>query len=169
MTRGLFGNGRWRELLGRRPPSSTGLAQFNDQGDLEWSIDDLSILQSRADIYAVNVDDEIAWACPYTEFPIVQVDGGRITSWATDVTGAEALLVEGHAVALVGGYEVIRNQRVVMGELTAKGFDRTEILRLAMPDGSQFDKKATVLGRGRSLVVVTDTGWHTLSINELIT
>lgn len=160
---GVFGNDRWGKLLGTRPPASFGVAQFDEWGTFHWAPASPAI----ADIYALNVHGEVAWACPYRDFPILRMETGRTVSWSSGVTGPNALVVRGDNVALIGGYEPF-GSRVVGGTLTTAGFDAGPALRLELPDGSPIPTTARMLGRGSRLVVLTETGWHSLSIDALL-
>jgi len=61
---------------GSWPVSSSGIARFGPNGDVVWKFNceeraDLSI----DDCYALALDGNTLWCCPYTGFPIVRVKG----------------------------------------------------------------------------------------------
>ena len=117
----------------------------------------------------MNVDDETVWACPYVDFPVVRIRTGRIEAWPTDVTGASALLVDGHTVVLVGGYGPYSNQRVVIGTLQDGRCTRIGTRRLEMADGNLVPENARTIGCHGRLFVLTDTGHSTISVADIQT
>src|SRR5690606_35078474 len=89
-----------------------------------------------ADCSALNVDGETAWACYYTDFPLVRIDGNAMTGWRNAVAeGVRAVVVGERTVGLFGGYGAHRHRLLVAArgerELTALGE-----YRLVLPDGS---------------------------------
>jgi hypothetical protein len=74
---GMFGNDGWRVPGQEWPPSSNGVACFTADGALlplpVWPVEAGTI----ADCYALNVVGAGAWACPYTEFPLVRFVPGE--------------------------------------------------------------------------------------------
>src|ERR1700677_4471504 len=77
---------------GSRPISSSGIARFGPDGRVLWRFNtherpDLPI----ADCYALTLDGNTIWTCPYTDFPIVRVEDGLVAHWRNDVVGASAL------------------------------------------------------------------------------
>ncbi len=70
---------------------------YPSAGDPPWG--------AISDCYALNVDGDTAWACYYTDFPVVRVQAGTITGWHNTIAGgAKAIAVAGGIVALSGGY-----------------------------------------------------------------
>jgi hypothetical protein len=100
---GIFGGGEDAE--GNWPISSAGLAHFTPAGQPDWRFNsnrhsDYSI----ADCYALSLTGNVAWLCPYMDFPIIRVENGSTKFWRNEVAGARAIAVEGNHVLLAGGY-----------------------------------------------------------------
>jgi hypothetical protein len=58
------------------------------------------------DCYALNVDARTTWAYYYTDFPLVQITGGRARAYApTPVRGARHVMIYRDEVVFVGEYE----------------------------------------------------------------
>ena len=89
------------------------------------------------DCYALNVDGDCAWACYYSDFPVVLIRGDRVTGWHNDVQGAKALAVAESRVALFGGYGPDYDRLAV----TALDGDRARPAgeyRIVLPDGEEL-------------------------------
>lgn len=126
--------------------------------DSEWGVID--------DCYALNVDGETAWACYYSDFPIVRVQADAVSGWRNDVRGAAALAVAGSRVALFGGYEP-GHDRLAVGDLVDGRLQVTDRYRLVLPDGSPPAAETRVVGRGAELHFLTDRDWYRLSLSDL--
>lgn len=126
--------------------------------DSEWGVID--------DCYALNVDGETVWACYYTDFPIVRVQGDEVSGWRNDIGGATALAVAGSRVALFGGYEP-GHDRLAVGDLVDGRLQVTDRYRLALPDGSPLPVETRAVGRGSELHFLTDRDWYRLSLSDL--
>jgi hypothetical protein len=73
---GVFGNYGWGAPNGPAPLGSAGLVCWDTDGTKVWDFVAPDGLPAIADCYAMNVSDEAAWACYYTDFPIARVWGG---------------------------------------------------------------------------------------------
>lgn len=164
---GIFGNRAWRDALGHEEPSRSGLARFDLDGTLAWTLDDPGD-HMVADLDALNVVGEDAWCCPYMHWPLLHTSGDRTAVWTNEVRGASALLVgNSTTVALAGGYGPNR-PRIVVGTLGDGRFQSVDLRRLVLPDGSPLPKRAQLCGRGARLVVITgDASFH-LDLDDLI-
>lgn len=90
---------------GSEPISSSGIARFGPDGSVLWKFNG----EARAnlpidDCYALALDGNALWCCPYAGFPIVRVECGVVGHWRNEVAGAKALAVDGDHVLLAGGY-----------------------------------------------------------------
>ncbi|WP_254645071.1 hypothetical protein [Streptomyces sp. BV286] len=90
------------------------------------------------DCYALNVSGTVAWACPYTDFPLVEIRPDRperpVRVWTNRVRGARAVAVHGERVAFYGGYGK-EQDRLAHGDLTDTSVEPTGVGVLTLPDG----------------------------------
>ena len=118
------------------------------------------------DCYALNVDGDCAWACYYSDFPVVLIRGDRVTGWHNDVQGAKALAVAESRVALFGGYGPDYDRLAV----TALDGDRARPAgeyRIVLPDGEELPAGAQVVGREDRLHVLIGTSWYQLAVGDI--
>ncbi|MGW3943817.1 hypothetical protein ACWEKP_50530, partial [Streptomyces phaeochromogenes] len=93
--------------VGHFDENPAGIRRWSATGQLAWTSDSARI-PGLFDCYALNVSGTAAWACPYTDFPLVEIRPNRpdrpATVWANRVRGARAVAVHGDRVAFYGGY-----------------------------------------------------------------
>jgi hypothetical protein len=106
---------------------------------------------------------EEAWACYYSDFPIVSVVDGTVRGWTNEIAGARAILIDGEHVALAGGYGDKHN-RFVRGVLSAQRFVAESTKDILLPDGQPLPKEAGMVGRGNELHVVHGMTWYKLAL-----
>jgi hypothetical protein len=152
---GVFGNFGWNGP-GPAPIGQSGIARFDSNLIMQWEFP--SHVDNRwgsvDDCYALNVVGEVAWACYYSDFPIVRIDGGRVSGWRNTVRGARALAVDYRGkILLAGGYGPERD-RLVEGRLSNDGLEVINESRLTLPDGSELPPQAIIAGRGPDLFVI---------------
>ena len=100
---GVFGlssqDGSW-------PISNGGIVQLDSSGAVLWSFNQ-QVDPSRMvhDCYALTLAGSVPWACYYSDFPIVRIDGPRPRIWSNEVAGAKAIAVSGDLILLAGGYD----------------------------------------------------------------
>ncbi len=149
---------------GSRPVSTAGIARFGPDGSLLWRFNDeerrgLSI----ADCYALALDGNALWCCPYTDFPIVRVEGDVVDHWWNDVAGAQALAVDGDHVLLAGGYNDQSN-RLVLLRLDHDRAQQTGEWHFQLPER----KAARLLqGQGETLHIAGQGRWTKLSLTTI--
>ncbi|GAA1023034.1 hypothetical protein Aple_096240 [Acrocarpospora pleiomorpha] len=163
---GVFGNFGWGAPGGLDPIGHPGLIRFTPDFGIAWRYPYKSKFGVITDCYALNVTGEEAWACYYTDFPIVRVQAGTITGWTNEVNGAHALVVADGRAALIGGYGEDRH-RVVAGAIEGEAFSPHRPARLVMPDGRPVPREAAVMGRGSELHVVAGQSWLKLDLDSL--
>jgi hypothetical protein len=159
---GVYGNYGWGGP-GPAPIGRSGLATFDANLQQTWTFSspaDAAWLRID-DCYALNVSDDAAWACYYSEFPIVRIQGGRVAAWSNETTGASALVVAGARAGLVGGYQPHRD-RLVIGRLGEGVFSEERTRRLVLPGGEPLPAGARIYGRGASLHVLDGKRWFRL-------
>lgn len=157
---GVFGNDNWK-LPGREwAPSVHGIAAFNDQGEVVAH----ATLASIADCYCLNVFDDEAWACTYTDFPIWQMRDHVERTWPTTLSGAQAIAVKSPYVLAAGGYQSHAN-RVQLLRLEEQKVRFLGEWRL--PFGADNPVRL-IDGRGDELHVVQGQYWHRWNIADFV-
>ena len=100
---GIFGGDQAPD--GHWPIASAGLVRFAAGGDPLWRFNtDRREDYFIADCYALTLNGNTAWLCPYPDFPIVRVENGRKTLWRNPAGGAQVMAVADDHVLLAGGY-----------------------------------------------------------------
>ena len=150
---GVFGNSNWQCPGHKWPPSSHGIAAFDDKGAL------LShATLAMADCYALNVLGDEAWATTYPDFPIWRMKPGQERVWTTSLSGVCAIAVNFPNVLAAGGYQDEANQ-VVLLRLEEEGARALAKWRLPFDVG--LSSGVTMIdGRDDELHVVQDKQWH---------
>ncbi|WP_439681066.1 hypothetical protein [Embleya sp. MST-111070] len=139
-----------------------GIRRWSATGRLAWTSDGARI-PGLFDCYALNVSGTTAWACPYTDFPLVEIRPDRtdrpVRVWSNGVRGAKALAVHGDRVAFYGGYRE-EGDRLAHGRLTETSVEPTDVGLLTLPDGSAPGPRR-VVGRGSRIHVQAEpfTAW----------
>jgi len=147
---GVFGNGG---------PGAHGLVRFAPDLTVDWGCPEGLI----SDCYALNVDGETAWTCPYADFPVLRIRNGEIREWRNPVAGAHGLLVHGSRVALVSGYD-LPHDRLTVGELRDE-FHPTEEWTLTLPEGQPLPPDTYVVSRGADLHAMAGGNWYHLDLS----
>ncbi|MER7937729.1 MULTISPECIES: hypothetical protein [unclassified Streptomyces] len=151
-----------RIWVGHFDENPIGIRCWTAEGRLVWTSDDASI-PGLFDCYALNVSGAAAWACPYTDFPLVEIrpdrTSGSVRVWANGVRGSHAVAVHAERVAFYGGYGKERD-RLVHGEITATSVESTGVGLLTLPDGSS-PRRRRVVARGSRIYVQAEpfTTW----------
>jgi hypothetical protein len=164
---GVCGNQGWRLPGVEWPPSSYGLAAFDEHGNLvaraAGSASDAIIV----DCYALNLVGGTAYACTYMDFPILSISVSEPARWwPTELSGPRALAISRPYVLAAGGYAE-RGDRVVLLRLE-EGRARTIKewhlpFKLGYPDSVDF-----VDGRADALHVVQDGVWYRWRIDDFL-
>jgi hypothetical protein len=160
---GVYGNYGWGGR-GREPIGRPGIVRFTNDLQVAWRYG--AEFGFVMDCYALNVVGETAWACYYSEFPIVRMGAAGVTGWHNQVRGPQALVVAGQTVALVGGYDS-DHDRVVVGTLAGEHFQPQVHARLRLPGGVGV-QAARLVGRGSELHVLAGTAWSKIALEDLI-
>lgn len=148
------------------PLSEPVVRCWSSTGTPVWQYSALPGLGWFLECYALNVDRRAVWACPYPDFPLLEVrDGRQIQARTTPVGGASGVVVCGDRVAIYGGY-ADEHDRIVHGELTASAVEPVTESRLLRPDGSRSGGRRRVVCRGSRLYVQEEasTEWSLLDI-----
>jgi hypothetical protein len=149
------------------PLAVSGLTRFSPELAPVW---DYPVADNPygdiSDCYALNVDQDTAWTCYYSGFPVVAIHDGALAGWRNHRTGVRALAVGGSRVALYGGYRPDRD-RLTVGVLAQGAFRPESEYRLVLPGGAALPASAEVIGRGPVLHVLADGTWYQLALSEL--
>ncbi|USQ85599.1 hypothetical protein NFX46_18570 [Streptomyces phaeoluteigriseus] len=155
--------------VGHFDENPAGIRRWSATGRLAWTSDGARI-PGLFDCYALNVSGTAAWACPYTDFPLVEIRPNRperpVKVWANRIRGAKAVAVHGDQVAFYGGYGEERD-RLAHGELTETSVEPVNVGLLTLPDGSVPGRRR-VVGRGSRIYVQAEpfTAWGVLDVNS---
>jgi hypothetical protein len=177
---GMFGNRDWAVPGHEWPPSGNGVACFAPDGELlplpTWPAEAGPI----ADCYALNVAGPGAWACPYTEFPLVRfVPGEPARWWRNALAGPKAIATDGAYALLAGGYRE-EASRVALVALPGPGQGEDAVLlaswqlplrRLPAPENDWapvWDQPTLLVGRGDTLHLVDGGVWHRWRVADLL-
>lgn len=173
---GIFGNNGWGHV-GAKPIGWSGVVGFSDSLQVDWRypVDELGPID---DCEAMTLTGESLWVWCYGDYQLALIDdrGAHARIWQNPMRGslhrvpaygAQAVLIEGDLVALVGGYTGRKTHDRI---LTARLHDELvpeRTLRLAMPDGSHLPGHAQVAGHGHDLNVFIGDRWFRIGLEDL--
>ncbi|MFD9320082.1 hypothetical protein ACFWDQ_20810 [Streptomyces sp. NPDC060053] len=155
--------------VGHFDENPAGIRRWSATGQLTWMSDDAHI-PGLFDCYALNVSGTAAWACPYTDFPLVEIRPDRtdrpVKVWANRVRGAKAVAVHGERVAFYGGYGEERD-RLAHGEIIEASVEPTDVGLLTLSDGSAPGRRR-VVSRGSRIYVQAEpfTTWGVFDLSS---
>ncbi|MFF3883512.1 hypothetical protein [Streptomyces sp. NPDC001914] len=158
-----------RIWVGHFDENPVGIRCWSATGRLVWTSDDAGI-PGLFDCYALNVSGTAAWACPYTDFPLVEIRPDRtnqpVMVWANRVRGSHAVAVHGERVAFYGGYGEERD-RLAHGEIIGTSVESTDVGLLTLPDGLAPGRRR-VVGRGSRIYVQAEpfTTWGVFDLSS---
>ncbi|MFD9138505.1 hypothetical protein ACFVZA_40150 [Streptomyces bottropensis] len=155
--------------VGHFDENPAGIRRWSPTGHIYWTSDGASI-PGLFDCYALNVSGTTAWACTYTDFPLVEIRPDRpdqpVRVWPNQVRGAKAVAVHGERVAFYGGYGE-EADRLTRGELTEASVHPTDVGLLTLPDGHLPGRRRAV-GRGSRIYVQAEpfTAWGVFDLSS---
>ncbi|MEM1379111.1 MAG: hypothetical protein AAGH41_00650 [Pseudomonadota bacterium] len=161
---GVFGNANaaWRVEDLQWPPSSYGVAAFDEHGAVLQVADGHVV----SDCYALNVWGDEAWFCPYTDFPICRFRNGSDQAWATELRGPVAVAVRFPLVLAAGGYGEDFNEAVL---LMIDGEEANVLGTWSLPFGVNDRKSLRYFdGRNDTISVVTGDRWLQWSVEDFL-
>jgi hypothetical protein len=159
---GVFGNYGWGSPGGPAPIGAPGLLRFDADLNVTWRFPEGSAFGHIDDCYALNVVAEDAWACYYSDWPVVRVSDDRTAGWRNSIAGASAIALADGSVAFAGGYRG-EHDRVAIGAIADEQIEVRALRRLAMPDGSEIPSDR-IIGRGSDLHLVVQNEWYKAEI-----
>ncbi|MFD9725067.1 hypothetical protein [Streptomyces sp. NPDC059072] len=157
--------------VGHFDENPAGIRRWSATGRLAWTSYDADI-PGLYDCYALNVSGTTAWACPYTDFPLVEIRPDSPDSpdrpvrvWSNRIRGANAVAVHGERVVFYGGYGQEKD-RLAHGELTERSVEPTDVGLLTLPDGLAPGRRR-VVGRGSRIYVQAEpfTAWGVFDLS----
>ncbi|WP_228181694.1 hypothetical protein [Streptomyces anulatus] len=152
--------------VGHFDENPAGIRRWSPTGHIYWTSDGASI-PGLFDCYALNVSGTTAWACTYTDFPLVEIRPDRpVRVWPNQVRGAKAVAIHGERVAFYGGYGE-EMDRLTRGELTEASVEPTDVGLLTLPDGHLPGRRRAV-SRGSRIYVQAEpyTAWGVVDLNS---
>ncbi len=160
---GILGNFGWGGP-GPEPLGSAGIVRWSVNLEKSWEYQPVNDYWF-ADCYALNVVSDRTWACPYMDFPIVEIEANSPSVHpTTNVTGPRGLLVAGEAVGLIGDYEY--GGSLLMGSMP-DGLNDLKRGELRMPDGSAIPRCVLVC-RDSVAHLFVGTDWFTFDLADLL-
>ncbi|WP_260598250.1 hypothetical protein [Sphingomonas endolithica] len=176
---GIYGNSDWHVPGEEWPPSSRGIGCFDDGGVILPLAAFPSAAGMIADCYALTAVDDGAWACPYTDFPLMRLRLNRPALWwANDLAGPKALAVDGRRVLAAGGYGDKANRlALLLLEDVEQGGSAHQLAEWALPlsrlaapanDWSPMWIHPTLLTASYDTIhLINDGVWHRWRVGEL--
>jgi hypothetical protein len=155
--------------VGHFDENPAGIRRWSATGRLAWTSDGARI-PGLFDCYALNVSGSAAWACPYTDFPLVEIRPDRTSQpvrvRSNRVRGAKAVAVHGERVTFYGGYGEERD-RLAHGELTETSVKPTEASVLTLPN-DPAPRRRRVVSRGSRIYVQVEpfTAWGLFDLSN---
>ncbi|MBH0245236.1 hypothetical protein I3W98_23925 [Streptomyces cavourensis] len=155
--------------VGHFDESPAGIRRWSPTGHIYWTSDGADI-PGLFDCYALNVSGTTAWACTYTDFPLVEIRPNHpvrpVRVWPNQVRGAKVVAVHGERVAFYGGYGE-EADRLTLGEITEASVEPTAVGLLTLPDGHLPGRRRAV-GRGSRIYVQAEpfTAWGVLDLSS---
>ncbi|WP_435973179.1 hypothetical protein [Streptomyces sp. Qhu_M48] len=146
--------------VGHFDENPLGIRRWSATGQIHEVLDHVPGVAWITDCYALNVSRSVAWACPYTDFPLLEIRPDQEMRVRTNtVRGAKAVAVHGNRVAFLGGYGE-DHDRLAYGELTEASVEPTAAGRLTLPAGTPLGRRR-VVGRGSRIYVQVEpyTAW----------
>ncbi|MEU7962585.1 hypothetical protein AB0D09_03795 [Streptomyces sp. NPDC049097] len=132
------------------PISAAGLVRWDSGGRQEWRYSAPEGIEYIDTVYALNVDDGVAWASYYPTFPLLEVrTNGKPCVRASPVVAPRGMAVHGEEIVMLGGNR--QNDRLHRCRMDEHNVIPIEEVQLTHPDGAPLKQYARPIGRGRHL------------------
>lgn len=159
---GILGNFGWGGR-GREPLGAAGIVRWSTTFDKLWKCEPGDGIWI-ADCYALNVADESVWACTYTNFPVLKIRDGQLSTFDTaGIRGPSGLLVAGESVGILGDYNNRRSLRIGSVRAGLNRFTETTLGGL----GSRVRPDALVC-RGSVADAFVGADWFTFDLAQWV-
>ncbi|MFE2320690.1 hypothetical protein ACFXC8_48085 [Streptomyces sp. NPDC059441] len=148
--------------------SRPGLRRWSSAGEPLWAYKPGPDHDEICDCYALNVGARAVWACPYTDFPLLEIrDNHVVRARANPVRGAHAFAVHADRVVFLGPYG--EPDRIVDCRLTERTVEQVAHGRLLRPDGGDLGSHHRIVCRGPRLYVRNESSsdWAVLDISVI--
>ncbi|MGJ7415602.1 hypothetical protein AB9128_07040 [Streptomyces cinereoruber] len=133
--------------VGHFDENPLGIRRWSATGELLWASEGDPGAGWITDCYALNVSGTGAWACPYVDFPLLEIRPGQDVRRRTGIArGADSLAVHGERVAFLD------HGRIVHGEMTGSSVERRDVALLTRPEGGPVGRRR-VAARGSRIYV----------------
>ncbi|WP_256069893.1 MULTISPECIES: hypothetical protein [unclassified Streptomyces] len=132
------------------PISFAGLVRWDSGGRREWRYSPPEGVEHIDTVYALNVEDDVAWASYHPTFPLLEVrTNGQTRIRKSPVAAPLGMAVQGEEIVMLGG----DRQHDRLHRCRMKGHDVVliEEAQLTRPDGAPLKRYALPVGRGRHL------------------
>lgn len=155
---GIFGNFGWG-YPGPEPLGAPGIVKWSPQFEPVWRYQAVADYW-LADCYALNVAAGQVWACPYVDFPVIDIREESTRIWPTEgVSGPRGLVVADDVVGIIGDYtDGSSLVTATLSELPRA--DRSSVL---MPDGSK-PPRSTLVCRGNVANLFVGNDWFVFDL-----
>ncbi|MFC8584326.1 hypothetical protein ACFUGD_07200 [Streptomyces sp. NPDC057217] len=133
--------------VGHFDENPLGIRRWSATGELLWASEGDPGAGWITDRYALNVSGAGVWACPYVDFPLLEIRPGQDVRRRTGIArGADSLAVHGERVAFLD------HGRIVHGEMTGSSVERRGVALLTRPEGGPVGRRR-VAARGSGIYV----------------
>lgn len=163
---GVFGNFGWSSP-GPTAVGAPGIVRFSEAGEIVYAYDaEAAGTDFICDVYAFDVTPEgEAWACFYTDFPIVRIADEGYETWTYGESAPSALCVHERRALMVGDYD--HPARAMLVDLADDGNTHLRATaKLGLADATSLDG-ARFFGVGAGMyatrageVFVLDDAWR---------
>lgn len=166
---GVLGNFGWSTLdadgkTGPAPIGNAGLNCFDKTGAVIWQHDQKD--RFIVDCYALNVTERATYFYFYTDFDLGRVsDEFRREYREVDVSGSSSFAVSSDAVLFTGQYDDPPSAVYLLPLERPKPL-KPKMKKLVLPDGQEVTG-GTLIGRGSSLHLFTESDWYRVSLESL--
>ena len=177
---GVYGSNGWDDPGTRL--GSPGLIRFSSDLELDWEYPGGSLTNAENrflaidDCEALSLVNDTPWMYPYSDYPVVQVQGtgGMPHAWwpakSPDVAplGVQTLAVAGNLVGIVGGYDDREAGRIVLVELNGDQWTRRQTVQLVLPNGDRPTHQTKIFGLNDTLHLFDNHNWYVTDLTACV-
>jgi hypothetical protein len=165
---------------------SSALVRLDNQGEKQWGFNEnRGEAKSVWTFYALNVDEDVVWACGYTKCEVVQIKDDQVRRWQGRIGGVEELAVGDSYVLMLGPYHR-GDLRFWLGRLGHSDVEAVEEVLITLPDGRflrdlehpleqhgvpQVQRRREygfrIIGRHNALHVFAEDQWFQITVEDV--